>query len=75
MFRHEIEYGNHSSEEEYEKEVKGGVIADVIRGRALVLPLEQAEVVRGLSISPVGEVEEKPECRIGQDMTFGGNRE
>ena len=72
--RHEIEYGNHSSAKKYEKEMKGEVIADVVRGRALVFPLEQAEVIRGLRISPVGVVEEKAMRRIVRDMTFGEHK-
>ena len=65
--RHEIEYGNHSSAKKYEKEGRGEVIADVVRGRALVCLLEQAEVIRGLRISPVGMVEEKAKRRIVHD--------
>ena len=54
--------------------MRGEEIADVVRGRALVFPLEQAEAIRGLMISPVGVVEEKAKRRIVHDMTLGGNR-
>ena len=42
---------------------------DLVRGRALVFPLEQAEDIRGLWISPVGVVEGKDKRRIVHDMT------
>ena len=48
---------------------------DLVRGRALVFPLEQAEDIRGLWISPVGVVEGKDKRRIVHDMTFGGSKE
>ena len=51
------------------------MIADVVRGRALVFPYEQVEVFRGLRISPVGVVEEKAKHEIVHDITSGGNRE
>ena len=50
-------------------------IAHLVRGRALVFLLEQAEGIRGLRISPVAVVEEKAKRRIVHDMTFGGSRE
>ncbi|CAN0580224.1 unnamed protein product, partial [Laminaria digitata] len=68
----EIAHGNHSSAETFEEEVRGEAIADVVRGRALIFPLEQAERIRGIRISPVGVVEEKAKRRIVHDMTFGG---
>ena len=52
--RQEVEYGNRSRAGKFENEVRGEAIADLVRGRALMYPLEQAEGLRGRRISPVG---------------------
>lgn len=54
----EVARGKHSSAKTYEEEVRWEVIADLVRGRALVLPLEQEEGVRGLRVSLVWVAEE-----------------
>ena len=40
----------------------------------MILPLDQAEDIRGLRISPVGVVEGKDKRRIAHVMTFGGSK-
>ena len=45
-------------------------VADVLSGRVIVLPKEQAVQVEGSLVSPVGVVEEREKMRIVNDMAF-----
>ena len=66
----ELEYGNHSSANNFGEAVWKKAVADVACGRAIVFPKEQADQVPGLRVSPVGVVEEREKIRIIHDMTF-----
>lgn len=71
----EVAYGSPSSARKWGEEVRGGAVADLVRWRALMFPLEQAEDIRGLRLSPVGVVEGKDNRRIMHNMKFGGSTE
>ena len=47
-------------------------VIDLVRGRAFIFPLEQAEDIRGQRILPMGVVEGKDKRRIVHDMKETG---
>ena len=46
-------------------------VIDLVRGRAFIFPLEQAEDIRGQRILPMGVVEGKDKRRIVHNVTSG----
>ena len=55
----ELEYGNHSTANNFGEAVWEKAVAGVACGRAIVFPKERAGQIPGLRLSPVGVVEER----------------
>lgn len=71
----ELAYGNHSSADRHAIEVWEKPAGDVKTGRAVVVPVRLAGLIRGLRVNPVGVVEEKGKRRIIHDATFSNEPE